>query len=163
MIVHEIAQAKRPDGTLVQHWRPDFKHGTEDMKLIVSPAHKAYLDMKYDRSTPIGLEWAARIEVRDSYDWDPVTLAGVSDRKLPYRWAKPDGPIPGDSALQRLQTAHRIWHVLSTNEPDQVVRAWFIGANPLLDETPPVMALREGDLRGTAKAAESFIDGTWHG
>ena len=92
-----------------------------------------------------------------------ATLAGVSDRKLPYRWAKPDGPIPGDSALQRLQTAHRIWHVLSTNEPDQVVRAWFIGANPLLDETPPVMALREGDLRGTAKAAESFIDGTWHG
>lgn len=92
-----------------------------------------------------------------------ATLAGVSDRKLPYRWAKPDGPIPGDSALQRLQTAHRIWHVLSANEPDQVVRAWFIGANPLLDETPPVMALREGDLRGTTRAAESFIDGTWHG
>jgi hypothetical protein len=92
-----------------------------------------------------------------------ATLAGVSDRKLPYRWAKPDGPIPGDSALQRLQTAHRIWHVLSKNEPDQVVRSWFIGANPLLDETPPVMTLREGDLRGTTKAAESFIDGTWHG
>jgi hexosaminidase len=78
----EIAQAKRPEGTLVQHWRPDFKHGTEDMRLIISPAHKAYLDMKYDPSTPIGLEWAARIEVRDAYDWEPVTLAGVSESAI---------------------------------------------------------------------------------
>jgi hexosaminidase len=78
----EIAQAKRPAGTLVQHWRPDFKHGTEDMKLILSPAHKVYLDMKYDRSTPIGLDWAARIEVRDAYDWDPVTLAGVDESAI---------------------------------------------------------------------------------
>jgi hexosaminidase len=45
------------------------------MRLIVSPAQKAYLDMKYDRTTALGLEWAARIEVRDAYDWDPVTVA----------------------------------------------------------------------------------------
>jgi hexosaminidase len=78
----EIAQARRPEGTLVQHWRPDFKHGAQDMQLILSPAHKVYLDMKYDASTPIGLEWAARIEVRDAYDWDPVSLAGVSESAI---------------------------------------------------------------------------------
>jgi hypothetical protein len=91
-----------------------------------------------------------------------ATLAGVSDRKLPYRWAKPDGPIPGDEAQQRLLTAHRIWLALAKNEADHAVRAWFIGANPVLDETPPVMALRAGETRDVLKAADAFIDGTWH-
>src|SRR3954463_8717918 len=71
-----------------------------------------------------------------------ATLTGVSDRKLPYRWAKPDGPVPGDEAQQRLQAAHRIWLVLANGESEHVVRAWFIGANPILDEVPPIMALR---------------------
>jgi hypothetical protein len=91
-----------------------------------------------------------------------ATLAGVSDRKLPYRWVKPDGPTPGDEAQQRLQTAHRIWLALAKNEADHVVRAWFIGANPILDETPPVVALRAGNLRDVLKAADAFVDGTWH-
>jgi hypothetical protein len=91
-----------------------------------------------------------------------ATLAGVSDRKLPYRWAKPDGPMPGDEAQQRLQAAHRIWLVLANSESEHVVRAWFIGANPVLDEIPPVMALRAGELRKALKAAEAFVNGTWH-
>jgi hexosaminidase len=33
-----------------------------------------YLDMKYDATTALGLDWAARIEVRHAYDWDPATL-----------------------------------------------------------------------------------------
>jgi hexosaminidase len=48
--------------------------------IILSPADKVYLDMKYDHATPIGLTWAGRIEVRDAYDWDPSTaLAGVPE------------------------------------------------------------------------------------
>ena len=27
--------------------------------------------MKYDASTPIGLDWAALISVKDAYDWEP--------------------------------------------------------------------------------------------
>lgn len=91
-----------------------------------------------------------------------ATLAGVSDRKLPYRWAKPDGPVPGDETQLRLQTAHRIWLALAENEADHAVRAWFIGANPVLDETPPVMALRAGEIRDVLKAADAFIEGSWN-
>ncbi|WP_199438807.1 hypothetical protein [Umezawaea beigongshangensis] len=92
-----------------------------------------------------------------------ATLAGVNDRKLPYRWAKSDGPTPGHEAQVRLQAAHRVWLTLTRGESDHVVRSWFIGANPLLDEVPPVMALRAGDVRPTLKAAEAFVDGAWHG
>jgi hexosaminidase len=39
--------------------------------------------MKYDDSTPIGLNWAADIEVRDAYDWDPATVArGIPESAL---------------------------------------------------------------------------------
>jgi len=74
----EIAPAELWRTTIVQHWRPDgtptaaVKQGA---KIIMSVASRAYLDMKYDNSTPIGLNWAANIEVKDAYDWDPATIA----------------------------------------------------------------------------------------
>jgi len=88
-------------------------------------------------------------------------LAGVRDSKLPYRWAKPDGPTPNAGAVDRLQFAHRIWRELSDAESDHVARTWFISSNPLLGETAPYMALREGKTRETLDAANGFINGTW--
>ena len=90
-----------------------------------------------------------------------ATLAGVNDRKLPYRWAKPDGPKPGEDAQRRLLAAYRIWLAMAKSESDHVVRAWFIGANPFLDEVPPVMALREGLTAETVKAADGFLSDVW--
>ena len=90
-----------------------------------------------------------------------ATLAGVSDRKLPYRWAKTDGPTPGEDAQLRLQAAYRIWLAMAKSESDHVVRAWFIGANPFLNEVPPVMALREGLVAETVKAADGFLSDNW--
>jgi len=40
--------------------------------VIASPARNAYLDMKYDASTPVGLSWAGFVDVRTAYEWDPV-------------------------------------------------------------------------------------------
>jgi hexosaminidase len=31
--------------------------------------------MKYERQTPIGLDWAGTIDVRDAYDWDPAAIS----------------------------------------------------------------------------------------
>ena len=53
--------------TLVQHWRPDGRRrrrSRKGAKVIMSPANRVYLDMKYDAATPIGLNWAGIIEVR---------------------------------------------------------------------------------------------------
>lgn len=48
-------------------------------KVVMSPANKAYLDMKYTNATPIGLSWAGLIEVQTAYEWNPGTrLSGVA-------------------------------------------------------------------------------------
>ena len=42
--------------------------------MILSPAHKIYLDMQYHTATPIGQHWAAYVDVPDAYQWDPATV-----------------------------------------------------------------------------------------
>lgn len=90
-----------------------------------------------------------------------AALAGVRDSKLPYRWAKPDGPTPNVEAEERLRAAHRAWLMLADAESDHVARSWFVGANPLLGEVPPVIALRDGEVQAVLRAADAFIAGTW--
>jgi len=72
----EIAQASLLPSTVVQRWNKDAAD-TElapQVKVLMSPAAKAYLDMKYTEQTPLGQDWAAYIEVSDGYQWDPATL-----------------------------------------------------------------------------------------
>ncbi len=72
----ETAPANLLPATIVQHWKRDSSamHVARGGKVILSPGPKTYLDMKYDSTTVLGLRWAALIEVRDSYDWNPGTL-----------------------------------------------------------------------------------------
>jgi hexosaminidase len=82
----EIAPAALLPSTIVQHWRPDGAPTaavSKGAKVIMSVANRAYLDMKYDNSTPIGLNWAANIEVKDAYGWDPATIVkGIPESAL---------------------------------------------------------------------------------
>ena len=81
----EITKAKLDASTLAQQWKSDsataaLQYGA---KLIMSPAKRVYIDMKYTPSTELGLSWAAFVEVRDSYDWDPATyMAGVNETSI---------------------------------------------------------------------------------
>lgn len=74
----EIAKSELLPTSVVQYWRFDqdqtaIKPG---MKLVISPASKIYIDMKYDPSTTLGLDWAGTISVKDAYTWDPATQLG---------------------------------------------------------------------------------------
>jgi hypothetical protein len=51
-----------------------------------------------------------------------AVLAGVQDRTFPYKWAKPDGPVPGDESYRRLQAAHRAWTLIRGADDDHVAR-----------------------------------------
>ena len=52
-------------------------------KILLSPANKAYLDMKYNADTPLGLAWAGFIEVDTAYGWNPGTyLQGVRESSI---------------------------------------------------------------------------------
>jgi hexosaminidase len=83
----EIAQAGIPAGSIVQHWNPGdglaLEATTEGLKLIMSPADRAYIDMKYVASTPLGLDWAGYITVPTAYNWDPAAMvADVTDENI---------------------------------------------------------------------------------
>jgi hexosaminidase len=70
---NEVGEAELLPGTIVQQWAGTGLQGAkaQGAKIILSPASKVYLDMKYDASTPLGLDWAGLISVKDSYDWEP--------------------------------------------------------------------------------------------
>ncbi|MCK7625335.1 beta-N-acetylhexosaminidase [Streptomyces sp. RS10V-4] len=85
---HQLTGARPAKGALAQYWGYDRTGAQERQqvadaarngtRLILSPADRAYLDMKYDKDTPLGLSWAGYVDVRRAYDWDPGGyLAGV--------------------------------------------------------------------------------------
>jgi hexosaminidase len=71
----EIGEVSLNPQTIAQHWQGAAYQGAKSQgcKVILSPGNKTYLDMKYDESTPIGLNWAGYISVKDAYDWEPGT------------------------------------------------------------------------------------------
>ncbi|MDX2559002.1 beta-N-acetylhexosaminidase [Streptomyces sp. TX20-6-3] len=85
---HQLTGTTPADGALVQYWGLD-RTPTEEKErvaaaarngtgLILSPADRTYLDMKYTKDTKLGLAWAGYVEVRRSYDWNPAAyLAGA--------------------------------------------------------------------------------------
>jgi hexosaminidase len=70
----EIAHATLQPETVVQYWRPDASiTPPPTTKLVLSPANKVYLDMKYDDATVLGLNWAGNVDVAVPYEWNPAT------------------------------------------------------------------------------------------
>jgi hexosaminidase len=89
----EIAAAPLTPGDVVQYWGRDGGSGhhtaaareavRKGAQLIMSPSHHTYLDQKYALDEPLGLGWAAPLEARKAYEWDPVTLIdGISERDV---------------------------------------------------------------------------------
>lgn len=70
----EVAAASLAPGSVVQHWRPKVSPAlvASAPAVIMSPADRTYVDMKYDASTLLGLRWAGLVDVRQAYDWDPA-------------------------------------------------------------------------------------------
>ncbi|MFP4290247.1 MAG: beta-N-acetylhexosaminidase [Cyclobacteriaceae bacterium] len=74
----EIANAALLPSTVVQHWADTAnvrKAVVQGASVIMSPASRSYMDMKYDSTTNLGLNWAGFTEVDDAYQWDPAELA----------------------------------------------------------------------------------------
>ncbi|MCX5214478.1 family 20 glycosylhydrolase [Kitasatospora sp. NBC_00240] len=95
---HQLGQSAIPADSILQYWGEDddresigtaeetrsireVRNGVaQGAKFVMSPSDHAYLDMKYDVSTPYGLSWSGYVPVQRSYEWDPATST-----------AKPDG------------------------------------------------------------------------
>ncbi|WP_433301618.1 beta-N-acetylhexosaminidase [Actinoplanes sp. CA-030573] len=86
---HEMAAVDLPPNAIPQYWRIEpaddgvARAAADGHQVIMSPADRSYLDMKYDDQTPLGLDWAGLVGVERSYDWDPADrLPGVGEEAL---------------------------------------------------------------------------------
>jgi len=86
---HDLLKATPPASALPQYWGTEPTNAlvtdavARGNKVLLSPANKSYLDMKYDENTPLGLSWAGFIEVADAYGWDPGSyLTGVPESAI---------------------------------------------------------------------------------
>ncbi|GAA3442090.1 beta-N-acetylhexosaminidase [Planomonospora venezuelensis] len=85
----EIGGSRLAPGTVTQYWQtgrtPEeaLSAVRQGGRLVMSPASRTYLDMKYDSGTRLGLRWAGLIEIEDAYDWDPAAMIpGVGDGQV---------------------------------------------------------------------------------
>ncbi|WZO50939.1 beta-N-acetylhexosaminidase [Microbacterium sp. LWH11-1.2] len=90
---HEMCSAAEiAEGTVGQYWgktTPEGTHAEEATHfverggaLIMSAADVAYLDMKYSEDFPLGLTWAAIIDVRSAYEWEPTAVLEIPDAAI---------------------------------------------------------------------------------
>lgn len=73
----EVVLGDLESNAIAQYWSSAKNANTaaeKNLKVIMSPAKYAYLDMKYDTTTKLGLTWAGVIEVDKGYQWDPAAL-----------------------------------------------------------------------------------------
>lgn len=74
---HDVVKATPLPSTVAQFWDTSTSNSAvaaaakKGTKLIMSPANRAYLDMKYTSSTPLGQDWAGLTDVKKAYGWDP--------------------------------------------------------------------------------------------
>jgi hexosaminidase len=66
------------DSTSISQWWASKENAEKaldkNMKIILSPAKKAYLDMKYSEDSKHGLSWAGKIPTDTAYIWTPEKL-----------------------------------------------------------------------------------------
>jgi hexosaminidase len=86
---HEVAAVDLPENAVAQFWRVEASNdgvaraAANGNKVIMSPADRVYLDMKYDAGSRLGLTWAGLVDVDRAYCWDPAQrLPGVGEDAL---------------------------------------------------------------------------------
>ncbi|SHJ26941.1 family 20 glycosylhydrolase [Pseudozobellia thermophila] len=76
----EIVTADVDSESIAQFWASKENADLavkKGMKIIMSPAKKAYLDMQYDSLSKHGLHWAAYIPTDSAYIWTPEEYEGI--------------------------------------------------------------------------------------
>lgn len=93
MLWHEAGSAMVAEGTVGQYWgsvHPKGNHAEEALRfaerggsIVMSPSDVAYLDQKYDADFPVGLSWAALIDLETAYSWEPdAVIPGLGDEAI---------------------------------------------------------------------------------
>jgi hypothetical protein len=86
-------------------------------------------------------------------------MAGVKDTKTVGRWANDETSEIRQDSEKRVRLAYEIARLLMHFDSPRIVKAWFVGLNPQLDDTSPAEAVHEGRLKETLYAARAFVAG----
>ncbi len=84
----DIGHATLTSGAISQHWNPYDPTSVQlavqqHAQALLSPANRAYLDMKYDADTPLGQVWAGLVDEQQAYAWNPATeVPGVGEADI---------------------------------------------------------------------------------
>ncbi|WP_040780840.1 hypothetical protein [Rhodococcus ruber] len=73
-------------------------------------------------------------------------LGKVKETRAVRQWAAGTRTIGNDTDVHRLRLAYRITRLITARDTPAVAQVWFQGLNPILDDRPPALVLREGDL-----------------
>lgn len=73
-------------------------------------------------------------------------IGGVSETRAVTQWT--DGRAPQRPHVLRF--AYQVLMTISAGGNDEIVRAWFSGSNPHLNDRVPVLLLRDGPLADIA-------------
>jgi hypothetical protein len=76
---------------------------------------------------------------------------GVRDPKAIGKYARA-AIEPREDTAQRMRDLFRITRILGEERPE-IVRAWMIGSNPLLDDRAPIELLHEENTKPVSRAA----------
>ena len=86
-------------------------------------------------------------------------VAGVKDAKTVSRWANGEVSSVRQESEERIRTAYEVAQLLVQFDSPRIVKAWFIGLNPQLDDVSPAETIREGRLKEAKAAARAFVAG----
>lgn len=89
-----------------------------------------------------------------------AVITGAPTLEEVLSWASGTAaPAPAERQLL-LDTVTLVDELLAVDDAS-VVRAWFMGMNPQLDDCSPAEVIAEGRSRDAAAAAHTFIQGGW--
>jgi hypothetical protein len=86
-------------------------------------------------------------------------VAGVKDAKTVSRWVSGEVGSVRQESEERVRTAYEVAQLLVQFDSPRIVKAWFIGLNPQLDDVSPAETIREGRLKEAKAAARAFVAG----
>lgn len=88
-------------------------------------------------------------------------LGRVKETRAVRGWAEGTRQIAGAETVERLRITYRIARMICERDSPEVLQAWMQGLNPLLEDRPPALLLRDGDLSDVGPsvlaAARQFV------
>lgn len=85
-----------------------------------------------------------------------AVMTGRAPRQV-SRWSAGDC-APAWHEQQVVRDALQVVRLLQQVEDSEVIRAWFMGMNPQLDDRAPAEAIADGGARDVMAAARTFVD-----